>query len=93
VSSVFVCSSRISYDAACNSVFKVLMTDNSNLLRSELVTKLADVGLETSNPDVQKWCSGQQDDILRSLKSLEPEQVDWLIEQIKKRDAAFIRDV
>lgn len=67
--------------------------DGSNLLRWQLVNRLGEAGLEAGDEEVRTWCSDQQDQILRSLKPVSPQQVDWLISQIKSRGVEFLSDV
>jgi hypothetical protein len=71
----------------------VIKNDGSNLLRWQLVHRLEEAGLEAGDEEVRTWCSDHQGKILRSLKSVTPEQVDWLVSQVKSRGIEFLCDV
>lgn len=70
-----------------------LKNDETNLSRQALVTKLLEMAREEGSTEIIAWCETQQEQLLRSLRTFDVNQIGWLVELAMSRGGEFLTDV
>lgn len=70
---------------------EMLNNATANQRRYELVVNLEDASKD--QPEVQTWCHEQKELVLRTLKPVSKDEIEWLISVIKTCGATYLCDV
>lgn len=74
-----------------HSYTEAVKHDVANLRRYALVNKMKEVAKEEDNQVLNRWCVQQEGIVLRSLKKVDHDQIEWLITLAKERGGMFLQ--
>lgn len=75
------------------SLEKAVRNDTSNSRRQELLNELRMIASENSDDALNQWCNGQEEVLLRSLRSVGVEEVEPIFDIAVGRGWNFLKDV
>lgn len=75
------------------SYTNAMQNDETNSARQRLLTRLLEMSREEGSSEVLAWCETQQEQILRNVRMLDVDQIEWLVELAIPRGGEFLTDV
>lgn len=75
------------YSQLNHSCTTSIQNDGSNLRCHALVQRLLAFAKEEPNEEFVRWCVEQEDAVIQSLKTVNSNQIEWLMEIAKDRGA------